>query len=120
MCPTPTTLAAEVAAYDAVGVYGDAGAPSVDGRSTPTCSPAVRRRRHGHLARLSSRTGRSGAGSPTLSEVAAGVVDVVLELLDQRVDAVELALAAQEVGELHLGRLAVQVAVEVEQVRLEQ
>ena len=50
----------------------------------------------------------------------AGVLDVVLELGDERVDAGELALAAQEVGEPDLGPLAVEVAVEVEQVRLEQ
>jgi len=30
--PDPEGLAAEIAAYDAVGVYGDDGAPSVDGR----------------------------------------------------------------------------------------
>ncbi len=30
--PDPVALAAEIAAYDAVGVYGDAGAPAVDGR----------------------------------------------------------------------------------------
>ncbi len=30
--PRPDALAAEVEAYDAVGVYGDAGAPAVDGR----------------------------------------------------------------------------------------
>lgn len=30
--PDPAGLAAEIAAYDAVGVYGDAGAPAVDGR----------------------------------------------------------------------------------------
>ena len=47
-------------------------------------------------------------------------VDVVLQLRDERLDAVELALAAQEVDEPHLGPLAVEVAVEVEQVGLEQ
>ena len=48
------------------------------------------------------------------------MLDVVLQLRDQGVDAVELALAAQEVGEAHFGALAVQVALEVEQVGLEQ
>ena len=33
--PDPDGLAAEIAAYDAVGVYGDAGAPEVDGRFEP-------------------------------------------------------------------------------------
>ncbi len=51
---------------------------------------------------------------------AAGVVDVVAELGADGVDAVELALAAQEVLEANLGLLAVQLALEVEQVRLEQ
>ena len=46
--------------------------------------------------------------------------DVVLQLGDQGLDAIELALRPQEIDEPHLGRLAVQVAVEVEQVRLEQ
>ena len=49
-----------------------------------------------------------------------GVFDVVAELGADGVDAVELALAAQEVLEADLGLLAVEVAVEVEQVRLEQ
>jgi len=44
----------------------------------------------------------------------------VLQLRDEGVDPVELALAAQEVRELDPGVLAVEVAVEVEQVRLEQ
>ena len=46
--------------------------------------------------------------------------NVELELGDDRLDAVELALAAQEVGEANLDLLAVEVVVEVEQVRLEQ
>ena len=46
--------------------------------------------------------------------------DVVLQLGDQGVDAVELAFAAQEVGEANLGSLAVDVAFEVEQVSFEQ
>lgn len=33
--PDPALLAAEIEAYDAVGVYGDAGAPPVDGRYSP-------------------------------------------------------------------------------------
>ena len=45
---------------------------------------------------------------------------VVAELRDQRVDAVELALAAQEVLEADAGGLAVQVDVDVEQMRLQQ
>ena len=55
-----------------------------------------------------------------LGEQLAGVFDVVAELGADRVDAVELALAAQEVLEADLGLLAVEVALEVEQVRLEQ
>ena len=43
-----------------------------------------------------------------------------LSCVTKRVDALELALAAQEVAEAHLGALAVEVAVEVEQVGLEQ
>ena len=46
--------------------------------------------------------------------------DVEFELGDDRLDPVELALAAQEVGEANLDVLAVQVAVEVEEVGLEQ
>ena len=46
--------------------------------------------------------------------------DVVAELGADGVDAVELALAAQEVLEADLGLFAVQLALEVEQVRLEQ
>ena len=38
---------------------------------------------------------------------AVGVVDVVRQLCDQRIDPVELALAAQEVREANLGDLAV-------------
>ena len=48
------------------------------------------------------------------------MVDVVGELGDQRVDAVELALAPQEVRESHLGCLTVEVDVDIEQVRFEQ
>ena len=33
--PDPALLAAEIEAYDAVGVYGDAGAPPVEGRYSP-------------------------------------------------------------------------------------
>lgn len=33
--PDPALLAAEIEAYDSVGVYGDAGAPPVDGRYSP-------------------------------------------------------------------------------------
>lgn len=39
--PDPDALAAEVAAYDAVGVYGDAGAPPVEGRFDPDLVAAL-------------------------------------------------------------------------------
>ena len=48
------------------------------------------------------------------------MVDVVDELGPDGFDAVELALAAQEVLEADLGRFAVEVALEVEEVGLEQ
>ena len=70
-----------------------------------------------------SETIRPDENPPRLGSYAssvAGVLDVVAELGADGVDAVELALAAQEVLEADLGLLAVQLAVEVEQVRLEQ
>jgi len=42
------------------------------------------------------------------------VLDVVLQLRDQRVDAVELALTAQEVSEAHFRPFAVEIALEVQ------
>jgi hypothetical protein len=57
---------------------------------------------------------------PSGAEEPAGRLDVVLELRDQRVDALELALAAQEGLEPDPRGLAVEVVVEVEQVGLEQ
>ena len=64
-------------------------------------------------ARRGFRRGASG-------EQVAGVGDVVAELGDEGVDAVELALAAQEVLETHVGDLAVEIDVDIEQVRLQQ
>ena len=46
--------------------------------------------------------------------------DIVLELRDQGIDAVELALATQEVGETHTCCLAIEIIAEVEKVRFEQ
>ena len=63
-------------------------------------------------ARLSWRDARG--------EQLAGVLTSSLSWATIASIAVELALAAQEVGEADLGLLAVQVAVEVEQVGLEQ
>src|SRR3954468_18658621 len=77
-------------------------------------STRARARKRAQRADVSSRTKRSDA------EGVAGVLDVVLQLGDERVDAVELALAAQEVREADLRPLAVQVALEVEQVGFEQ
>ena len=48
------------------------------------------------------------------------MLHVECELGDQRVDTVELALAAQEVREAHARGLAVQVDVDAEQVCLEE
>jgi hypothetical protein len=48
------------------------------------------------------------------------VFDVDRQLRDQGVDAVELALTAEELGEADLGGLAVEILVEVEEMRLEQ
>jgi len=45
------------------------------------------------------------------------VGDVVAELRDESIDAVELALTAQEVLETYLGRLAVEVDIDIEQVK---
>src|SRR5215213_6640322 len=69
-----------------------------------------------------SKPKRSGGGDADASDLegVAGGFDVVLELGHQRVDAVELALAAQEVHEPHLGPLAIEIVGEVEQVGLEQ
>src|SRR5687767_1551270 len=72
-------------------------------------------------ARRSARSGGvSSATSVVQAERGARVLHIELELGRDRVDALELALTAQEVGELHLRLLAVEVAVEVEEVSLEQ
>src|SRR5690242_5872032 len=67
---------------------------------------------------------RPGGGAASLdrrdAEEAPGVVAVATDLDDEVVDRVELELVAQAVHELDPGHLAVEVALEVEQVRLEQ
>ena len=113
--PDTELLDHEVNAYAEIGLF-DGMAPDI---STVVDTDAARGvyddDRQGHLAGDAERD--QVAARPSTR---AGVLDVVLQLADQRIDAVELALAAQEVGEAHLGPLAVEVAVEVEQVRLEQ
>ena len=97
-------LQQELDAYAKAGIFDDA-IPAIDGtydavvldRDLDDPDGSV------ELARLMP------AGTASLGQHAAGVLDVVLELGDERVDPVELALAAQEVGEAHLGRLAVEV-----------
>src|SRR3954454_10091018 len=49
-----------------------------------------------------------------------GLVDVRAHLLDERLDRVEAPLAAQALEEFEAQRLAVEVAVEVEQIRLDE
>jgi hypothetical protein len=58
--------------------------------------------------------------SPQLADDAAGGFDVVVELGDEGFDAVELSLAAQEADEANFGALAVDVFIEIEQMRFEQ
>src|SRR5690349_9172864 len=76
------------------------------------------------IGSTASHSSRAVVASPTSdrgdAEAAAGVVAVAADLDDQVVDRVELLLVAQVVDELDAGDLAVQVAVEVEQVGLEQ
>src|SRR6185436_19106965 len=60
---------------------------------------------------------RRVAGSPRQRP---GLVDVAVHLLDERLDRLEALLAAQPLEELEPQRLPVQVAVEVEQERLDQ
>ena len=71
-------------------------------------------------ASVSATTTSAGVYADTEREQLASVRDVEFELGDDRLDAVELALAAEEVGEAHLDVLAVEVVVEVEEVRFEQ
>ena len=85
----------------------------------------LRRRRHASSGRPDdvriwsrcARIRRNAGQAPSSSRACS---TSWLELRLERVDAVELALAAQEVGEADVGLLAVEVAVEVEQVGLEQ
>src|SRR5919108_3120771 len=60
---------------------------------------------------------RRVAGSPCDRP---GLADVAAHLLDERVDRVEALLAAQPLEELQAQRLVVEVAVEVEQERLDE
>jgi hypothetical protein len=113
--PSRRARRAQVAAYDAVGYYGDGGRRRSTAASTPTSSRACTTSRHRHLARLTAT--QTGRQTPSSSRAWA---TSCLQLRDERVDAVELALAAEEVGEPHLRPLAVEVALEVDQVGLEQ
>ena len=85
--------------------------------------PKARRPQRCAAARRSS-TATPGWAKPSVPRGALdgslGLVAVATDLLDQRLDAVEPHLAAQPGDEPHLGGLAVEVAVEVEQVGLEQ
>src|SRR5687768_17115858 len=65
-----------------------------------------------------ARPGLDQSVNARSSEDGAGLVAVELDLRHQGLDPVELHLAAEAGDEAHLGRLAVEVAVEVEQVRL--
>ena len=55
-----------------------------------------------------------------LEEGGAGVIDVVLQLRTDGIDAIELPLTPQEVRELNARLLAVEIASEVDEVCLEQ
>ena len=57
---------------------------------------------------------------PLLTQQAECILAIAVHLVDERVDGVELQLLAKSGHEPHLGPLAVQVAVEIEQVGLEQ
>ena len=48
------------------------------------------------------------------------MIDVVLELGDQSLNAIEFSLTAKKMSEPHTCRLAIQVVIEVEQMSLEQ
>ena len=109
--PEPELLTNEVTTYAGIGLFGG---------DAPTSTPYVDidlisgvyddDRAVIWPAPADAATGAVRSGV----EHAAGVLDVVVQLRLQRVDAVELALAAQEVRELDAGVLAVQVAVEVD------
>src|SRR5690349_25176558 len=75
-------------------------------------------------SRLKERTCSTSSISLTLvresSRDAPGVLHVPVHLLHERVDGVEALLAAQAVEELEPQLLPVDVAVEVEQVRLDE
>ena len=119
--PDPEGLAAEIAAYDAVGVYGTrrhhlrsttgSTTNSSPGSTTPTARHLAGRLNTPHRPHVAPRSGRGDL---------AGVFDVLLELLDQRVDAVELPLRTEKPDEPDPGRLTVEVTFEVDQVRFEQ
>ena len=101
-------------------------------RQVPQARAARRTPRYPHLGaiRLWARSvsesetiaPRCETIAPRLGSYASSVraFDVVAELGADGVDAVELALAAQEVLEADLGLFAVELALEVEQVGLEQ
>src|SRR5262245_25073838 len=87
--------------------------------ATPACAPSATRR-PAAPPRWSARAHRSAQGSGLGLEDAAGGLDVLGDLLDEVVDAVEALLAAQALDEAHRGGLVVEVALEVEEVRLEE
>src|SRR4051812_49114021 len=86
-------------------------------RSAPARSGGVSRSAHGPIApawSLPTLT-TSGQDSNARLDEARDLVDVAVHLLDQRLDGVKAALAADAVHELQPQLGAVEVAVEVEQ-----
>lgn len=67
-----------------------------------------------------SRAATSAGLGSALCDDAAGRFDVSFDLLDESLDARELLFAADAINEAHLDALVIEVAVEVEHVRLEQ
>ena len=70
--------------------------------------------------RSGARRGTADRARRSVAENVARAVAVAVHLGDEVVDGVETLLAAEVLDELHRGLLAVEVAVEVEQVRLEE
>src|SRR6056297_2294929 len=92
--------------------------------TSATGSPSPRTTSHRTWSmRCMATTTRSCGRTDSVASVdqqRAGALDVRAQLFDERFDTVELALRTQEVCEAHLRGLLVEIALEVEQVRLEE